>query len=298
MTGFKVRWNPLLIIFLCVLRSSRGGFILLFSIMIVPVIAQDIKVNSKTIKLGNDTVQLKIYKKRGNDMVFVHVHENETAAFEAGKDILNIYGGTLVTLVHSYDGTKNRNVTFSSGNTIYQFDPNRIYSINSDVLYKTIRVVKGNGKVDESIIKMVKNLADQIWKELQDYPLITAIHNNKNTPSKVKTKWLFWHSLEDESYSINSYIKSFDQSGESNRSCSDIYINPGINNSEFFIVTEKNDFQMLAQKRYNVVLQNTEPIDDGSMSVFAQKKGIRYINAEAKMGRIKEQVQMLELLLK
>ena len=144
----------------------------------------------------------------------------------------------------------------------------------------------------------MKNLADQIWLELKDYPFITAIHNNKNSPSGVKTSWLFWHRLEPESYSINSYIKSFDQSSESNRSCSDIYINPAINNSEFFIATDKNDFRMLAEKRYNVVLQNADPIDDGSMSVYSQKKGIRYVNAEAKMGRVKEQIQMLEVLLK
>lgn len=271
---------------------------LVFSVLSVHSYAQEITESLRTIVLGNDMVKIKTFHKQGNNMVFAHVHENETASLEAGLEILRKQGGKLVTLIHSKDGTKNRNITFNSNNTTYQFDPNRIYSVDDQVLYKTVRVLKGDGKVDQNVINIVKNLADQIWSELKEYPFITAIHNNKNTPLSVKRRWLFWHRIEPESYSINSYIKSFDQSSESNRSCSDIYINPAINNSEFFIVTEKNDFRMLVEKRYNVVLQNTDPIDDGSMSVYAQKKGIRYVNAEAKMGRFKEQIQMLELLLK
>jgi hypothetical protein len=69
-----------------------------------------------------------------------------------------------------------------------------------------------------------------------------------------------------------------------------------VNNSEFFIVTQRDDFNLLTQKRYTVVLQNAQPIDDGSMSVYASALGKRYINSEAKMGRVDEQVKMLELL--
>lgn len=39
------------------------------------------------------------------------------------------------------------------------------------------------------------------------------------------------------------------------------------------------------------MLQNDNPVDDGSMSVYAFRNGKRYINAEAKMGRVKEQVE-------
>lgn len=260
--------------------------------------SQELKERTKSVRLGDQTVYLKIFEKPGKDIVFAHVHENEVAALEAGKQILAKHGGRLVTLMHSSDGTKNRNVTFTHAKTTYQFDPNRIYSVDDKVLFKTIRIIKGNGKVDQNVIDIIKNLATQIWGEMHDLPYIVAIHNNKNTPAEVKTKWLFLHRLEPESYSVNSYIKSFDQSGESNKSCSDIYINPMVNNSEFFIVTERNDFKMLSEKRYTVVLQNDNPVDDGSMSVYAYRKGKRYVNAEAKMGRVKEQIEMLEILLK
>lgn len=251
----------------------------------------------KTLLLGLDTVQLIIYEQRGGDQVFIHVHENETASLQAGLQALSMFGGKLVTLAHSFDGTKNRNVTFRQGKTKYAFDPNRIFTPDRSVLSGSITATEGKGKVDEQVVSTVDRLASAIWQQLEGYPLIVALHNNKNMPASFKTRWLFWHHLEPESYSITSYVKKFDQSSDSGKSCSDIYINPSINNSEFFIVTQKPDFDMLLRLRYNVVLQNQNPVDDGSLSVFAAKKGIRYINAEAKHGRVSEQSAMLKLLL-
>jgi len=251
----------------------------------------------KMILLGKDTVYLRIYSKPGKNIVYAHVHENETASLEAGLKMIEKYGGKLVTLEHSFDGTKNRNVRFTYRKTRYQFDPNRIYTADDKVLKASITVVEGTGKVDYVILKMVKRLAKQIWTELKDYPLIIALHNNKNTPAECTNMWFFWNRLEPESYNITSYVKKNDQSSDSNKSCAEIYINPAINNSEFFIVTQKADFDMFVRKKYSVVLQNANPVDDGSMSVFATGFGKRYINSEAKQGRVVEQEAMLELLL-
>ncbi len=251
----------------------------------------------KMILLGKDTVYLRIYSKPGKNIVYAHVHENETASLEAGLKMIEKYGGKLVTLEHSFDGTKNRNVRFTYRKTRYQFDPNRIYTADDKVLKASITVVEGTGKVDYVILKMVKRLAKQIWTELKDYPLIIALHNNKNTPAECTNMWFFWNRLEPESYNITSYIKKNDQSSDSNKSCAEIYINPAVNNSEFFIVTQKADFDMFVRKKYSVVLQNANPVDDGSMSVFATGFGKRYINSEAKQGRVVEQEAMLELLL-
>lgn len=260
--------------------------------------SQNTQMEVKAIKLGDQNVHLKIYTKPGNDVVYAHVHENEVAALEAGLIMLEKYGGKLITLDHSPEGGKNRNVTFTYQKTMYKFDPNRIYTDDKSILSASISVIKGKGKVDDTIIALVKNLANEIWAELKTENFILAIHNNKNTPAEYKTKWLFWKHIEPESFSIKSYIKSHDLSSDSNQSCSDIYINPEVNNSEFFIVTQKDDFDKLVKKRYTVVLQNTKPIDDGSMSVYASTFDKRYINSEAKMGRVEEQVRMLEILMK
>lgn len=257
--------------------------------------AQGLDTLVKTIRLGDDTVYLKIYTKPGKNVVYAHVHENEEASLGAGMEVLKKYGGKLFTLSHSID-TTNRNVTFEYNKTTYQFDPNRIYTTNDTILQKNIKIISGDGKVDTKVKKDVRNLANIIWSETKGAKLIVALHNNKNTPATFKTLWFFINNFEPESYNITSYVMKSEFASDSNKSCDEIYINPRLNNSEFFIVTEKRDFDLFLQKKYSVVLQNAEPIDDGSMSVFAVKNKRRYINSEAKMGKIIEQTEMLELL--
>lgn len=270
---------------------------LLFALAIITNIswAQGLDTLVKTIRLGDDTVYLKIYTKPGKNVVYAHVHENEEASLEAGMEVLKKYGGKLFTLSHSID-TTNRNVTFEYNKTTYQFDPNRIYTTNDTILQKNIKIISGDGKVDTKVKKDVRNLANIIWSETKGAKLIVALHNNKNTPAIFKTLWFFINNFEPESYNITSYVMKSEFASDSNKSCDEIYINPRLNNSEFFIVTEKRDFDLFLQKKYSVVLQNAEPIDDGSMSVFAVKNKRRYINSEAKMGKIIEQTDMLELL--
>ena len=139
--------------------------------------SQNLVPKTKTIELGKTKVELKIYEQSGSERAFVHIHENETASLEAGLNVLKSQGGKLVTLVHSFDGSKNRNVVFDYENTTYQFDPNRIYSKNDDVLLKSISVFKGKGKVNIDVVKAVRNLADQIWNEVASSKIIVALHN-------------------------------------------------------------------------------------------------------------------------
>lgn len=59
-----------------------------------------------------------------------------------------------------------------------------------------------------------------------------------------------------------------------------------VDEDDLFYVTERADFQQMKKHDWNVVLQNpvviTDPEeDDGSLSVYAQKHGVRYINIEA-----------------
>lgn len=269
----------------------------IFCFLATSLTSQEISYQRKEILLGKNTIYLDVFEKVGEMITYVHVHENETTSLEAGKILLEEKGGKLITLVHSQDTLKNRNITFEHNNSWYQFDPNRIYTKNDSVLLSSIRVIKGKGQVTQKVIAMVRNLSNQIWAEVKDAPLIIALHNNKNEPAKLVPKYLFLSDIQPESFSIVSYIKKFDVESGSNKSCEDIYINPRKNNSEFFIVTEKRDFSMLYKKRYSVVLQNEDPVDDGSMSVFAKKNNIRYVNSEAKQGRLDEQLEMLRLFL-
>jgi hypothetical protein len=55
---------------------------------------------------------------------------------------------------------------------------------------------------------------------------------------------------------------------------------------DLFFVTQQQDFNAMQQSGWNAVLQHPQVVtdpseDDGSLSVYAQKLGIRYINVEA-----------------
>lgn len=248
-------------------------------------------------KLGDEIIYLKIYTSPGHHQVFLHLHENEFTSLDAGMQILEKFGGKLVTIAHSTDGTRHRNIVFRHGKQTFQFDPNRIFTNNAEVLKKTIKIVKGKDVLPEEVVSMVQRLADLIWSEIRSYDMIIALHNNINKPAEVSRRWLFWTRYEPESYSIKSYIKSHDIQDDNNSSCSDVYVNAALNNSEFFIVTQLQDFEMLRLHRCSVVLQNANPVDDGSMSVFAAAHQKRYFNSEAKHGKLDAQLEMIEVLM-
>lgn len=272
--------------------------ILLLQVTIIDIsLGQTTQPSITNIYLGDTKVILEMYKNKPTGYIYAHVHENEVAALEAGLKMLEQYGGSLLTLKHTTAGEKSRYIYFKHKNTEFRIDPNRIFTNDKVVLKKTIHIVKGTGKIDTEVLSMVSHLADEIWKILNQYDFIVAIHNNVNLPTSLKSRGWFRKEIVPESFSILSFAKKNDISSLSSESCSDIYINPKINNSEFFIVTQRQDFDNLMHKRYNVVLQNQNPIDDGSLSVFAASKNKRYANSEAKMGRSTEQLEMLKIFL-
>ena len=65
----------------------------------------------------------------------------------------------------------------------------------------------------------------------------------------------------------------------------------------FFLTTDEGLYQRLAEEKQNVVLQDNEKAsDDGSMSIYYGKRGMKYVNVEAQLGDIQSQVKMLRLM--
>jgi hypothetical protein len=66
---------------------------------------------------------------------------------------------------------------------------------------------------------------------------------------------------------------------------------------EFMLVTSEDDFGILSNSPFNVVLQkNVRGEDDGSLSRLCASRGIRYVNIEARLGNAAGQRAMLEWL--
>lgn len=265
-----------------------------------------IKISAQTSTLQHEVkifficdkkVEVHQYRKKGDKITFAHVHENEHTSLEVGLNYVQKYGGHLLTLVHTTsDSIKNRNISFTYQGKVYYFDPNRIFSSDIGILRSAIKMKNHSTPINDKTLLEVKALADYIWTSCQESPLILALHNNKNEPASIAPRWFLGRKIESESYSILSYAQKCGHKSVDNQSCKAIYITPEINNSEFFITTQKSDFDFMVRYNHSVVLQNDNPIDDGSMSVKAALTSKRYINAEAKHGAVIQQTFMLDLI--
>jgi len=77
----------------------------------------------------------------------------------------------------------------------------------------------------------------------------------------------------------------------------EISIKKDQNPRDFFICTNRADYEVFAKSPFNVVLQETMPKkDDGSLSWAAMRHGVRYVNIETRLGWLSQQKKMLAYL--
>jgi len=74
-------------------------------------------------------------------------------------------------------------------------------------------------------------------------------------------------------------------------------VKPGQRRQDFFLCTDRADYEILSKSPFNVVLQsNDDELDDGSLSRLMGRKGVRYVNIEVKLGWLSQQKKMLKYL--
>jgi hypothetical protein len=186
---------------------------------------------------------------------------------EAGIIFLSKYGGRLLQLQHS----GKRRFNFNLNNQSFAFDPNRIFT--SDGLKATLN--RQGGYSEEAAFE-VKKIADSILiNHIDEKKLVIALHNNT-----------------ERGLSILSYKKG----GFEYKNTAKVYINHKTNPHDFILTTKSYIYHHLKRHKINVVLQSSTPVDDGSLSVYAAKNNIPYINIEALDGHLDEQIKMLETL--
>ena len=227
------------------------------------------QTDTLTVALGDSTITiLKHTYDAPRDYLFLQLHDNETAGEEAAIQYLQQHGGVLLSL----ENNKERNVNFKMGGKSFTFDPNRIFTPVG--LEATLQ--KGGGSTPEAFAE-VQKLAASILRQLPDTALIVAIHNNT-----------------DAAFSASSYLHDTTYQ----KDAANLFLSDEWDVDDFFLTTEKALFDSLAQLEYNVVLQdNVGATDDGSLSVYFGKKGVRYVNVEAEHGKVALQFKMIEALL-
>ena len=213
-------------------------------------------------RLGDTPIRIVVTGSGG--FTLVALHENESTSVAAARQVMQTTRGTLIELKH----TGAREITFSLQGKRYSIDPNRMFT---DAGIRTN--LKGGHSTDAH--NAVKRLAGEVVSRL-GRRVIVALHNNT-----------------DGRYSVLSYQPG----GQYARDARSVYVNPSRDPDDFFFVTSKRLFDALKQAGHNVVLQSQGVTDDGSLSVYAARKGIPYVNVEAQNGHLPQQIEMLRILL-
>lgn len=197
----------------------------------------------------------------------INVHDDENTSVEAGKVSLNVDGGRIIELVH----TGERLITFRLDGQTYQFDPNRIFSDAG-----IVATLKKHSTYSEAAHAEIKKFATQYLERFafDKEPFIIALHNTSDTIFSVLT---------------------FAPGGTAASDAAEVHVNPNRSRFDFFYVTDKRFYDYLKARDYNVVLQNNAQVsDDGSLSVYFSQKGIPYINVEADVHHLENQIEMVK----
>jgi hypothetical protein len=240
--------------------------ILLFSAW---VSAQPLQTATDTVTLGD----AKIRFARTNaglqpGVQFLHVHENEATAVTAAKAMLSkAKKGSFVT----WQCQQDRYVQFKLSGQTFKFDPNRIYTDAGAAATLDI-----NGPLTPQALTALRAVAQGFTTQYVDgMKLVVALHNN----------------TDGGGLSIDSYRSGGNESANTKL----VHRSKNWDPDDFFYTTSQQIYDYFSQRNFNIVLQdNNKVVDDGSLSVYAGKKGIHYLNVEAQHGHQKQQGKMLD----
>lgn len=221
------------------------------------------------VDLGDRQVEVVVHEAEAPGLTYLNMHDNEDTAADAALDVIRRNGGRLVELQH----TGERNVAFSLGDSAYAFDPNRMFTPGG--LEATLRE---HGAYSEEAQRAVTALADTMLQAaaIDELAVVITVHNN----SEGEYSTLSY--VGDGQYQSDALFAHYDNTSDPD---------------DFFYVTNEQLYSHLRDAGFNVVLQdNAKVTDDGSLSVYAGRRGIPYINVEAQHGHFDEQVKMIDYL--
>ena len=219
-------------------------------------------------KIGDSQIHAVVHQKRSPLPTMINVHDDENTAVEAGKANIDRHGGRLIELVHSGE----RRIRFNLNGQEFLFDPNRIFSDAG-----ITATLKKHSSYSEAAHAAIKCFAKEYLLRfaLDQESVIIALHNTV-----------------DGIFSV----ESFGAKGDLGSNTAEIFVSPQRSKFDFFYVTEKEFYNFLKDLDFNVVLQDNEhATDDGSLSVYFARMKIPYINVEAEINHLANQIEMLEV---
>jgi len=207
-------------------------------------------------------IEFKVVKKGHSDRKYIWLHGDEQTARMALESHMKLNLGTAFFIQG-----ETREKDFFDG----ILDPNRIFSSKGAEanIHKYNRSWSSFRK--QEALEWINRERDAFLESIfpKNGGLLVALHNNF------------------KGYNINREIQKSDS----------VSIKKDQNSRDFFICTDRTDFEALARSPFNVVLQEKLPQkDDGSLSWAAMRNGVRYVNIEVRLGWLSQQKKMLNYL--
>jgi hypothetical protein len=207
-------------------------------------------------------IEFKVVKKGHSDRKYIWLHGDEQTARMALESHMKLNLGTAFFIQG-----ETREKDFFDG----ILDPNRIFSSKGAEanIHKYNRSWSSFRK--QEALEWINRERDAFLESIfpKNGGLLVALHNNF------------------KGYNVNQEIQKSDS----------VSIKKDQNPRDFFICTDRTDFEALARSPFNVVLQEKLPKkDDGSLSWAAMRNGVRYVNIEVRLGWLSQQKKMLNYL--
>jgi hypothetical protein len=208
-------------------------------------------------KLGQLPVE--VIRKGSSPFLYLVIHGNETTAKEVLREHMRTHAGTAYIVRNDQRTIRVREL---------ELDPNRMFS--REGAEKNLRSLNPNAT--EAQLQRVLDELDReragLLSALQPPRggVLIALHNNRET------------------YSVQTEIPISDAVS---------LVEPS-RPRDFYLTTDPQDFEILRRSPYNAVLQSkAPPDDDGSLSRYCAKQGIRYVNNEVAIGEFERQREMV-----
>ena len=213
---------------------------------------------SNEISIGE--ISFKVVQKGTSDRRYIWLHGDEQTAKMALENHMSSNQG-----IAYFINNNKREVYISDG----MIDPNRSFS--SIGAKKNIHKYnpQWSTKKRNTILKTMEQDRENFLETIfpKNGEVVIALHNNF------------------KGYNVNQELSKSDT----------VSIKKDQNPRDFFLCTNRNDFEILSKSPYNVVLQESYPAkDDGSLSWAAVKWGVRYVNIETRLGWLSMQKRMLK----
>ncbi|GAB4091663.1 hypothetical protein GCM10028786_05890 [Flaviaesturariibacter terrae] len=198
--------------------------------------------------------------------IFVSLHNNETGIAEAARRSIFANGGTMLELLNE----NQRDIEFTLFEKQLSVDPNNIFTPKG-----RNRELSVNSKTDVVISRQLNGFAQFLLEEMPHDKTVVSVHSNEGS---------------------ELLVTQFARNADRDRDATMVYINPDQSASDFFTTTDKNIFQQLKEKKFNVVLLSARSKDDGSLAVYCGRMHRAYVGIETARGHEDQQDAMIAVI--